>query len=203
MNKLDLKHNDFIQGNFEVGDKNFLFAFQVNCPGCFLYGIPVFNKFYQEYRNEVNFLGLSTAFEDFDMNTEQNTRELLSQSVVVGETKKALQERGYDKYPQQIDFPVAMDSIVNGDFINEKTITTICELNPNYKTWPDFDRKAMRENVKQYLKKLPLISHTFTINQFRGTPTFVLFDGDYNIHHEWFGHQAPEESKKILDQWLL
>lgn len=202
MSKLLLKHDKLLQGNFEIGKYNFLFAFQVNCPGCFLYGIPFVNSLYTEYQDKINFLGLSTAFEDFDFNTEKNTLALLSEKSLVGETKKALKERGYDEYPQNIDFPIAMDSRETRKEIDEEMIESICELNPNYKVWPDFDREAMRNNVKNYLLKLPAISYTFTMNQFRGTPTFVLFDQEGSIHHEWFGHAAPEEIKKMIDQWL-
>lgn len=202
MNILDLQHDNLLQGSFTPGKKNFLFTFQVNCPGCFLYGIPVFNRLYHDYGEQINFLGLSTAFEDFNLNTEENTRKLLTGNELVGETKKALKERGFDQYPESIDFPVTMDSQSHEDFINDDNVARICQSNPNYKIWPEGDRQLMREKVEQYLKQMPLISHTFTINQFRGTPTFVLFDEEYNIYKDWFGHQAPEETKKIIDEWL-
>ena len=38
-------------------------VFQVNCPGCFIYGIPQAIDIYQKYRKEgVTVLGIATAF---------------------------------------------------------------------------------------------------------------------------------------------
>ncbi|MEL7002350.1 MAG: hypothetical protein AAFN93_06395 [Bacteroidota bacterium] len=202
MTKLRLKHSDLLQGGYQLAERNILFTFQVNCPGCFLYGIPVFNQLYEKYSSRMSFLGLSTAFEDFDLNTEENTKKLLLDGTIVGETKKALTERGYDQYPKSIDFPVAYDYKESADFINNETVALLCEANPNYKVWPEYDRELMRKNVRNYLRKMPFISHTFTINQFRGTPTFVLFDNDYNIYQEWFGHQTPEETVRLIEEWL-
>jgi len=42
-------------------------VFQVNCPGCFLYGIPQAIDIYQKYSKEgLTVVGVATAFEDFD-----------------------------------------------------------------------------------------------------------------------------------------
>ena len=74
MKKLELNYDKEIQGSFTLSKINILLVFQVNCPGCFSYALPFFNKIYQDYRKEdVSFLALSTAFEDFDKNTLSNT----------------------------------------------------------------------------------------------------------------------------------
>ena len=40
-------------------------VFQVNCPGCFIYGIPEAIDTYEKYaKNGAVILGLATAFED-------------------------------------------------------------------------------------------------------------------------------------------
>ena len=53
-------------------------VFQVNCPGCFLYGIPQAISLYEKFKDKnVKVLGVATAFEDYDKNTIQNL-ELLA-----------------------------------------------------------------------------------------------------------------------------
>ena len=64
MRTLKLKYNSLLQGDFKLGKLNFLYTFQVNCPGCFFYGFPVVNELFLKHKDKVNFLGLLTAFED-------------------------------------------------------------------------------------------------------------------------------------------
>ena len=78
--KLHLHYSRELQGKFSLKELNFLFVFQVNCPGCFLYGIPTVNQLYLEFGSQVGFLGLSTAFEDFEFNSRENTVKLLEES---------------------------------------------------------------------------------------------------------------------------
>ncbi|MEM4338577.1 MAG: hypothetical protein QXY33_07325, partial [Candidatus Nitrosocaldaceae archaeon] len=53
-------------------------VFQVNCPGCFLYGLPEAIRIYNTYKNDdVRVLALATAFEDFDKNTLENLELLV------------------------------------------------------------------------------------------------------------------------------
>ena len=203
MKTLKLEYSSLLQGDFKIGKLNLLFAFQVNCPGCFFYGFPVVNELFLQYQEKVNFLGLSTAFEDFELNTFENTELLISSSGLVGETKKALKEHGYNDYPQKIDFPIAMDKMNSKDeFITQKNLEDICKLNPNYVIWPEFEQEQMQNNIKQYLSQNTKIPSTFTLNQFRGTPTFVLFDEKYSVLEHWFGHKKPQEIKEILYKWL-
>ncbi len=100
MSKIRLSINHVLQGNFELQAVNLLFVFQVNCPGCFLYGFPLVNRLYWEYSQRgLQVLGLSTAFEDFDLNTAANTELLLKEKLTVGATSKAVG----DRYLQAID----------------------------------------------------------------------------------------------------
>jgi thiol-disulfide isomerase/thioredoxin len=70
-------------------------VFQVNCPGCFLYGIPEAINIYNKYKDDgVRVLGIATAFEDFDKNTLENLELLAKTGEVIGETKKALTQYG-------------------------------------------------------------------------------------------------------------
>ena len=107
-------------------------VFQVNCPGCFMYGIPESIEIHNKYKSEgVSVLGMATAFEDFDKNTIENLQLLLETSEVIGETKKMLQA---DKISYKIPYPVAMDSLIkqSGEVTKEKMDSLIKNQIPNF-----------------------------------------------------------------------
>ena len=53
-------------------------VFQVNCPGCFIYGLPEAIEIHNRYSTQgVVVLGLATAFEDYDKNTTENLKLLI------------------------------------------------------------------------------------------------------------------------------
>jgi len=99
MSKLHFHTAEFIQGQFTMKKLNLLLMFQVNCPGCFLYALPLFNKLYEQYSDNIAFVALSTAFEDYEYNNTGNTQLLLSNGTLVGETKKALGIRDIHQLP--------------------------------------------------------------------------------------------------------
>ena len=198
MKKLNLHFDHLIQGEFVLKQLNFLFVFQVNCPGCFSYGIPFVNKLYNEFNKDISFLGLSTAFEDFEYNNKKNTRLFTSSGQVVGETKKAMAQQGFDTYPNSIDFPVAMDEMVGESFDFSVAADTICQINPSYEIWPKFKQNALQNKVLDYLKSQEKISLTFTLNQLRGTPTMLVFNNSYEVLFHQFGHVEYEVIKTKL-----
>ena len=115
---LELKVAKWVQGlptNISKEKDNVILieVFQVNCPGCFLYGMPEAIEIYNKYRNDgVRVFGLATAFEDYDKNTLENLELLLTKGEVIGETYNALSQYGAlkdNKLPYKIPFPVAMD----------------------------------------------------------------------------------------------
>jgi len=127
----DLKLGEWVQGmpsNFTQEKDQIVLVevFQVNCPGCFLYGIPEAINIYNKFKDDgVRVWGVATAFEDFDKNTLENLKLLLETGEVIGDTKQALaQHRKLDdsKLNYKIPFPVAVDSLekANGE-IDEKT----------------------------------------------------------------------------------
>ncbi|WP_254712672.1 MULTISPECIES: hypothetical protein [unclassified Polaribacter] len=149
------------------------------------------------------FLALSTAFEDFDKNTIENTEKLINNGDLIGETKKFMLQNGYEKYPDKFDFPIAMDKEMGkSEEEIQYAIHAICRINPNYKLWPDFEQKALEKRIEKYLKSLDEISFSFTINQLRGTPSFVLFNKEYEVLQEWFGHITLEEIKNKINQFI-
>ena len=198
MQQLHLKFEKFIQGDFELKAKNFLFVFQVNCPGCIVNGFPLFNELYYKYRKDISFLGLSTAFENYNLNTYENTRLLVTQKEVIGHTKQVFEQYNETSYNGAIDFPIAMDIKNKEAFITEENIRTLCLLNPHYPNWKDAEKALLENEVKKYLNTMEDISYTFTINQLKGTPSYIIFDDNYNILESWFGHK----SKTIIEELL-
>lgn len=199
MQKLLLEYTKIINGNFELKPLNFLLVFQVNCPGCFLYALPFFNDLFQQYASEnIGFLALSTAFEDFELNTESNTQALIDKGLLVGETKKALHQHGVNELPFTIDFPIGIDQQAKEPSQFKAMAIHIAKLNPNFDIWPEFDQKAMEKRIMAFLEKQHQVPVTFTSNQFRGTPTFVLFNDKNEILENWFGHLNKETLKSAL-----
>ncbi len=91
MHSLDLRIGEMLQGEFTPARINVLLAFQVNCPGCFIHALPVAAGLHAHFtQDDVRLLGLSTAFEDFDLNTIDHTRQLLQDGQLVGERRNDL-----------------------------------------------------------------------------------------------------------------
>lgn len=188
MGHLSLQYEKELKGRFGLQKLNLLFVFQVNCPGCFIYGFPTVNQLYQCFGKDMGFLGLSTAFEDFGYNTEENTSLLLQHGQTVGETKKMLEGQGLDRYSEPIDFPIAMDKKADGNFNFEQAAEQVCESISYHKSLTKIDAITFQKGIERYLKGLEQISLTFTLNQMQGTPTFLLFDEAYTIVYHHFGH---------------
>ncbi|HXX05451.1 MAG TPA: TlpA family protein disulfide reductase [Candidatus Bathyarchaeia archaeon] len=184
-------------------------VFQVNCPGCFMYGIPQAIEIYQKYRKEgVTVLGLATAFEDFDKNTIENLELLLSKGEVIGETLKMLGQ--YDqlvdgkKLPYKIPFPVAMDLLKkeNGS-INKERINEIIETNvPGFNTYNEDQKSEIIERVKQYLKNKEYSAQTFDQYALKGTPSSILIDKKGILRDVVFGQDnlLEDKIKKLLNE---
>jgi hypothetical protein len=186
---IQLKIDRVLQGSFDLKALNLLFVFQVNCPGCFIYGVPLVNKLYWKYRESgLNVLGLSTAFEDFEYNTAANTELLLTQKQTVGATRQALGEN----YAQAIDFPIAIDQFTTGTALaTPANIERVCEAIAGFGNSSHLEQEALRRKVKAYLQKSAQTSTTFTLNHLPGTPTFLLVDQNLELLEGWFGH-TPE-----------
>lgn len=186
---IQLKIDRVLQGSFELKALNLLFVFQVNCPGCFIYGFPLVNKLYWKYRQlGLNVLGLSTAFEDFEYNTAANTALLLMEMKLVGATRQALGEF----YSQTIDIPVAVDRATTGAALaTPENIKALTETIPDFDRLPKSEQAALRQKVNAYLQRYAKTSATFTLNHLPGTPSFLLVDQNLQLLDGWFGHM-PE-----------
>lgn len=178
----------------EKGNVVVVEVFQVNCPGCFMYGIPEAIDLYNKYRDKgVTILGMATAFEDYDKNTVENLQKLLTTGEVIGETHKALSQ--YDQLknggqlPYKIPFPVAMDMLKKetGEMTDSKIMDFIEANVPDFKTYSEKDRQVLIGRVKEYLKHKEYSAKTFEEYAMRGTPTSLVIDKKGNLRHNLFG----------------
>ncbi|MDE2590352.1 MAG: TlpA family protein disulfide reductase, partial [Patescibacteria group bacterium] len=184
-------------------------VFQVNCPGCFLHGIPQAIDIYNKYhRDGVTVLGVATAFEDFDKNTVENLELLLTKGETIGETLKALGQYGHlvegTKLPYKIPFPVGMDMLKkeNGETSQGK-INGIIEANvPGFDSYSANQKAEIIKRVKQYLKSKEYSAQTFDQYALRGTPSSILIDKKGILRDVGFGQNdfLEEQIKKILDE---
>jgi hypothetical protein len=200
----NLKVSQWIQGlptNFDKEKDHIVLVevFQVNCPGCFLYGIPEAINIYNKYHSEgVTVLGIATAFEDFDKNTKENLELLLKTGEVIGDTKEGLSQSGKlndGKLPYKIPFPVGMDSLVKetGD-INEMRVKNFIN-----KQIPDFDSQSedyknqIIHRVKEYLKSKEYSAETFEEYSLNGTPSTIVVDRKGILRDVSFGQNGALE----------
>jgi thiol-disulfide isomerase/thioredoxin len=178
----------------EKGNVVVVEVFQVNCPGCFMYGIPEAIDLYAKYRDKgVTVLGMATAFEDYDKNTLENLRNLLTTGDVIGETYRALAQYGQlkngGKLPYKIPFPVAMDMLKKetGELSESKVMDFIEANVPDFKAYSEKDKQALVGRVKEYLKHKEYSAKTFEEYAMRGTPTSLVIDKKGNLRHNLFG----------------
>jgi len=175
-------------------------VFQVNCPGCFLYGIPEAINIYKKYRNDgITVLGLATAFEDYDKNTLENLELLLTKGEVIGETGRALGKYGQlhgNKLPYKIPFPVAMDSLKkeSTDLSQNRVIEFIETQIPNFRSYSEQQRLELIERVKEYLRTKQYAAETFEEYALRGTPSSILIDRKGILCEVTFGQSGYLES---------
>jgi hypothetical protein len=188
MTVFKLSYDRILQGKFNLGELNLFFVFQVNCPGCFLYGFPQMERVYQQYKSQgINVLGISTAFEDFEYNTAANVELLLADRQTVGATKQAIGEI----YHQEINFPIASDRSTTGtELATPENIEFICQQVADYENMSLDLNARLQQKITFNLSQYPRTSATFTLNSLRGTPSIVLCDRHLQILARWFGHES-------------
>jgi len=198
----NLKISDWVQGlptNIDklAGNIIVIEVFQVNCPGCFLYGLPQAISIYEKYINkEVKVFGIATAFEDYDKNTLENLQLLLSEGKVIGETYKMLHQYGKlinnDKLYYKIPFPVAMDKVIKmpKQITNEMIEGFIEVYFSEYKPISEKDKEELRYKVKSYLQNKEYSADTFELYKLKGTPSSIIIDKDGILRYSFFGSEG-------------
>lgn len=200
----DLKVGEWVQGmpsNFsQEKDKIILVeVFQVNCPGCFMYGIPEAINIYKKYKEEgVRVWGIATAFEDYDKNTLENLKLLLETGEVIGDTKQGLGQYGQlinGKLPFKIPFPVAIDSLIKetGEISQSRIMDFIYSQIPEFETQPEDYKKQIMQRVKDYMKTKEYSAETFEMFSLQGTPSTILVDRKGILRDVSFGQNGNLE----------
>ena len=201
----NLKISKWVQGmdtNLDKEEDNvkLVEVFQVNCPGCFIYGIPEAINIYNKYKSEgLTVLGLATAFEDYDKNTLENLELLLSTGEVIGDTKQGLSQYNQlndGKLQYKIPYPVAMDSLVkeNGEPSQEKMNAFINNQIPNFDSQPQEYKDKIYDRVKEYYKSKEFSAETFEMFSLQGTPSTILVARKGILRAVSFGQNANLES---------
>lgn len=174
-------------------------VFQINCPGCFLYGLPEAIEVYAKHRNE-SFLaiGLATAFEDFDRNNLENLRKIVHTGEAVGETLRALKEHGWldgNKLRYKIPFPVAMDRLVSGHAVRiEDRMEAIVKTEiPNFERISYGEQTRIKKRIQDYLLQREIVPETFEAYAMNGTPTSLLIDKKGILRYKIFGSAGKLE----------
>ncbi len=177
-------------------------VFQVNCPGCFIYGIPAAINIYNKYKSSgVTVLGIATAFEDFDNNTLENLELLLTTGKVIGETKKILNQYNQlenDILRYRIPFPVAMDSLIkiNGDAMRSDMVMDFIHSKiPDFNSFNVDYKDQVIYKVKTYFKSKKYITETFEQFALQGTPSTILVDRNGILRDVMFGQIHDLEAK--------
>jgi peroxiredoxin len=192
----------------ERGNVILVEVFQVNCPGCFTHGIPqALNLHLKYYSSGLKVLGVATAFEDYDKNTSDNLKLLLTTGEVIGETRKVLSEYGRlqpgYKLSYKIPFPVGMDTLLKfGPLTHDKVMDFIEANLPDFRSYTEKDRESLYDRVKQYLKLKQFSARTFEEYSLRGTPSAILVDRDGILRQTTFGSNGFLEDtvKQLLNE---
>jgi thiol-disulfide isomerase/thioredoxin len=178
----------------EKGNVVLVEVFQVNCPGCFLYGIPESIDIYNKYKDKgLTVIALATAFEDFDKNNIENLKKLVTTREVIGETYRALAQYGQvadgNKLSYKIPFPVAMDMLKREDNqLSDNRIMDFVEANiPDFRKYGEKDRQLLIQRVTEYLKTKEYSAKTFEEYSLRGTPSSIIIDRKGILRSVFFG----------------
>ncbi|MGD9532649.1 MAG: peroxiredoxin family protein [Candidatus Nitrosocosmicus sp.] len=183
---------DQLKGNVIVIE-----VFQVNCPGCFLYGLPQAVSLYEKFKDKnVKVIGVATAFEDYDKNTLENLKLLVAEGKVIGETLKALKQYGKlvqgDKLYYNIPFPIAQDEIIKMPVsITEQMIKEFIKIYfPDYLSLTDKEKEDLHNRVQQYLQNKDYSARTFELYRLRGTPSSIVIDKQGLLRYSFFGSEG-------------
>ena len=177
----------------QLGQVILIEVFQVNCPGCFIGGLPEVIQAYMTFREKpLTVWGLATAFEDYQLNTLDHLKKLVDTGEVVGETMVALSERdmlSMGRLQYFMPFPIAWDKVVKREKgIREGEVEQWIERDfPNFKTMPENHQTQIDTQIREYLEKKEYDAQTFDQYGLKGTPSTIIIDKKGIVRHKLFG----------------
>lgn len=178
-------------------------VFQINCPGCFLYALPLAVELSRKYLEQgLTVLGVATAFEDFDKNTLENLTRLAENGEVIGETLRVLSQQGRlseGRLPYRIPFPLAMDRLSNrrGEVSDSLIANFIQDHIPDFEQQPETHQQEIRRQVLNYLQSLDCHAETFELFGLQGTPSYILVDKHGILRNCVFGAYPNLEARIV------
>lgn len=182
-------------------------VFQVNCPGCFLYALPAAVQLHEQYHPKgLDVIALATAFEDYDKNTLENLKLLVNTGEVIGETYKALRQRGLldneNRLKWRLPFAVAMDRVVpeNEPVTDERVLGYTRQLLSQYDKLPNEQQVSVLQQVRTFLEQKIMRAETFERFALQGTPSALLFDRQGQLHNVSFGQ--VDYKQRMIEQVL-
>lgn len=197
-----LKYSEVLQGSFEPDALNLMMVFQVNCPGCFLQGFPQMTRLHAKYQGRISCFALSTAFEDFDFNTTENTKLLLEKNYLTGETRKAFDTNNLI-WNEAIPFPVLVDAMISREeMLQRQFIEGVISNHAQFSGVLQPELVEIKTSLHHYFNHYQKCGFTFASNLLQGTPTFVLFNEDMDVLLQWFGHVNNQAIEKELYKYL-
>lgn len=168
-------------------------VFQVNCPGCFLYGLPEAIEAYAHFpSSDFAVIGIATAFEDFELNSTDNLRLLLETGEVIGETKRVLTEREWltdGRLRYKIPFPVAVDKLAKPatDGLESQLDDIIRRDITNFDRFSYGEQARIRDRIRKFMLEREWVPQTFDRYGLHGTPTSLLIDRNGILRYNVFG----------------
>jgi len=181
-------------------------TFQVNCPGCFIGGLPEAIQAYMTFKEKpLTVWGLATAFEDYHLNNLDNLKKLLDTGEVVGETMAMLSQRdmlSMGRLQYFLPFPVAWDKVEKREKgVREGEVEQWIERDfPNFKTMPENHKSQIETQIREYLGKKEYDARTFDQYGLRGTPSAIIIDKKGIVRHKLFGSNL--ELEKLIEPLL-
>ena len=181
-------------------------VFQVNCPGCFLFGLPEAVRLHDMYAHKgLVVIGLATAFDDYENNTLDNLRALVDSGAVIGAAKEALEVRDElvsGKFRWQLPFSVGMDVVVPDDApVDDAKVHEYAN-----RLYPDFQLRRQEEQgyllkmTERYLQMKTMKAETFELYNLKGTPSTILVDREGLLRDISFGQSDTIEN--LILQYL-
>jgi hypothetical protein len=190
------QHCSFLRGCDAPSETaKLVLVFQINCPGCFSSALPLAARL----EDSIHVVCIATAFEDFDLNTLENTKLLLEKNVTVGETRKLFE--AFEVKARN----VAFDELVPNDGANlsaqvEEEFRTLLKESPQYRA---LDPRILLAAIAKQLSERKFHAKTFFGNRMRGTPTWVLVNKTNEVLETWVGHKTEEEVRSLIQKHSL